>query len=191
MKTAFIGLDYIIDIMHPDGKVARSAQHAKERDCIGKANRALKIARAKNWLTVLVKVGFSQHYLEQPKDSPIFAKANQLNALQLGQKGTDFHPDLIVEESDLIISKPRVSGFYCTILEAALRANKIERLVIAGVSTAWAVQSTAREGHDRDYQIVIVEDACAAQNEEQHQSSIELLSGISKIVKADELALID
>lgn len=34
MRTAFIGLDYIIDIMHPEGKIARSATHALERDVI-------------------------------------------------------------------------------------------------------------------------------------------------------------
>jgi biuret amidohydrolase len=33
MRTAFIGLDYIIDIMHPTGKIARCAtQSSKPTD---------------------------------------------------------------------------------------------------------------------------------------------------------------
>ena len=187
MNTAFIGLDYIIDIMHPEGKIARSAAHAAQRDVISKANQALAIAQEKGWLRVLVKVGFEPGYLAQPKQSPMFGRADQFGALQLGERGTAFHPDLQVEPGCLTIVKPRVSAFYATALEAALRANKIERLVIAGVSSSWAVQSTARDAHDRDYQVVIAEDACAAVNEEEHQSSMKLLATIAHITTVNDL----
>ncbi|QMT59493.1 hypothetical protein [Legionella sp. PC997] len=74
MRTAFIGLDYIIDIMHPQGKIARSAAHAQERDVIKKVNKALEIAELKKWISIMVKVGFSAHYAEQPKNSPILVR---------------------------------------------------------------------------------------------------------------------
>ncbi|WP_392563603.1 isochorismatase family cysteine hydrolase [Orbus wheelerorum] len=187
MKTAFIGIDYIIDIMHNDGKIASSAPLAKKRHIIEKANQILDIASSKGWLKLLVKVGFSANYIEQPKNSPVFAKANQLGALMLGQKGTDFHPELDADKADMVIIKPRVSAFYCTELEAVLRANKIERLIIAGVSTAMTVQSTAREAHDRDYEVVIIEDACAAPSEEMHVSSIEFLKSIATVIDTEQL----
>lgn len=188
MKTAFIGIDYIIDIMHPDGKISRSAQHAATRHVIDKVNQILDIADDKNWLKLLVKVGFSANYTEQPKDSPMFAQAKQFGALSLASEGTDFHPDLHANKADMVIIKPRVSAFYCTELEAALRANKIERLIIAGVSTSMTVQSTAREAHDRDYQVIIVEEACAAPTQAEHDSSIEFLKNIASIVTIDQLA---
>ncbi|HHF7372503.1 cysteine hydrolase family protein [Legionella bozemanae] len=186
MCTAFIGLDYIIDIMHPQGKIARSASHAQERDVIKKVNKVLEIAQLKNWLAIMVKVGFSAHYIEQPKHSPIFGKVHQLGALQLGSEGTEFHPELQIGDS-LVIVKPRISAFYGTALDAALRANQIERLIIGGVSTSWAVQSTARDAHDRDYKVCIVEDICAAANQEEHQSSIQLMEKIAQIVTVSEL----
>lgn len=129
MRTAFIGLDYIIDIMHPQGKIARSAAHAQERDIIKKVNKVLEIAKLKNWLTIMVKVGFSAHYTEQPKHSPIFGKVHVLDALKLGSKGTEFHPELLIGNS-LVMVKPRVSAFYGTALDAALRANQIERIIL-------------------------------------------------------------
>jgi isochorismate hydrolase len=52
--------------------------------------------------------------------------------------------------------------------------SQVKRLVPAGVSTAWAVQATARDAHDRDYQVVVVEDACAAASENEHKTSMEL-----------------
>jgi biuret amidohydrolase len=186
MRTAFIGLDYIIDIMHPQGKIARSAAHASERGIIAKANKVLEIAKLKNWLTIMIKVGFSVHYQEQPKNSPLFGKLHEFGALQLGSVGTEFHPDLDVGNS-LIIVKPRVSAFYGTGLDAALRANRIERVILGGVSTAWAVQSTARDAHDRDYDVCIIEEICAAATEEQHESSIKLMETIATILTVSEL----
>jgi biuret amidohydrolase len=37
------------------------------------------------------------------------------------------------------------------------------------------VQSTVRDAHDRDYEVYVLEDACAAATEPVHQSSMELL----------------
>lgn len=191
MNTAFIGLDYIVDIMHPDGKIARSASQASERNVVKHANTALLHAKDRGWLTVLVKVGFRPGYHECPAWSPMFGKAAQFGALALGGPGTAFHPDLRHDLADLVVEKPRVNAFYGTLLEPALRARGIDRLVVAGVSTAWAVQSLVRDAHDRDYRVVVVEDACAAVTPEEHRSSIELLHGIARIVSIAELADLD
>ena len=186
MRTALIGLDYIIDIMHPTGKIARSAEQCIERKVIEKANTALTIADEKKWLKILIKVGFNEQYLDQPKHSPLFGKIHELGALKLGSIGTQFHPDLKTDHC-LLLVKPRVSAFYGTSLDAVLRANQIERVLIGGVSTSWAVQSTARDAHDRDYRVCIIEDICAAVDLEEHQSSISLLSKIAEIIKVDDL----
>lgn len=187
MNTAFIGLDYIVDIMHESGKIARSAPHAKARRCIEQVNQALGIARNKGWLTILVKVGFASGYQNQPKHSPFFGRAHELGALDLSGPGTDFHPDLDVQPSDLLVIKPRISAFYATDLEAALRANRIERLVISGISTAWAVQSTVRDAHDRDYEVLVFEDGCAALNDQVHEESMQLIAQLARIVHLDDL----
>lgn len=187
MRTAFIGLDYIVDITHPSGKIAGAAAQVADRGVIAKANQALAIARNRGWLTVLVKVGFSPGYPEQPKQSPLFGRVNEAKALALGEPGTDFHPDLQTALADLVLVKPRVSAFYGTGLDAALRANKIERLVIAGVSSTWAVQATARDAHDRDYQVCIAEDACAAADEADHCISMRMLSRIAKIIQVGDM----
>ncbi len=40
MNTALIGLDYIVDIMHPDGRIARCAEQAALRGVVARFNRA-------------------------------------------------------------------------------------------------------------------------------------------------------
>ncbi|MFF4740863.1 isochorismatase family cysteine hydrolase [Streptomyces sp. NPDC001262] len=188
MRTALIGLDYIVDIMHPDGKIARCASQAAEREIVTRFNAAKKIARERGWLTVLVKVGFEAGYHDQPRHSPMFGRAHEFGALDLTGPGTNFHADLHVDAQDIVIAKPRVSAFHGTRLQQALSASGIERVVLCGVSTVWAVQSTARDAHDRDYRVVIAEDACAAPSPEEHEASVRMLSGIATITTTDALA---
>ncbi|WP_127091588.1 cysteine hydrolase family protein [Aquabacter cavernae] len=188
MTTAFVALDFINDIVDPAGKIAGSAAEIAARGTLAKAHDALAAARERGWLTVLVRVGFAEGYAAAPKTSPIFGRAAQLGALKLGGWGTEFHPALGATPSDAVILKPRVSAFYASGLEALLRVNHVERLVVCGVSTAWAVQATVRDGHDRDYEMVVVEDACAAADAEEHAASLHLLSRIARMVRAEDLA---
>lgn len=187
MTTAFLALDLINDIVDPKGKVAGSAAQVAARDVIGNAAAALEAARDKGFLPILVKVGFAPGYVAQPKRSPIFGRADEIGALALGGWGTEFHPGLGARLSDTVLVKPRVSAFYGTALEPVLRANGVSRLVVCGVSTTWAVQSTVREGHDRDYEMVVVEDACAAATAEEHEASLGALKRIARIVASREI----
>jgi len=188
MNTAFIGLDYIVDITHPEGRMAGSAEQVASRDAIAKANRALAIGADKGWLNVLVKVGFAEDYADQPRQSRLFGKAHELGVLRAGSPGMAFHPELADGLADLVIIKPRVNAFHGTSLEPALRAKRIERLVIAGVSTSMAVQSAVRDAHDRDYQVLILEEACAAASAEDHEDSIRLLQPLAEVVTLEQLA---
>jgi nicotinamidase-related amidase len=189
MKTALVVLDLINDIVDSNGKVggATIAVESKARGLIEKANAATATARSKGWPVILVKVGFSSAYHEQPKHSPFFGKANEYKALELEQWGTEFHPELHVEQTDFVVTKSRVNAFYNTPLESLLRAQGIQRVVLLGVSTTWAVEAAARDAHDRDYRVVVVEDACAAHDEAQHQASIKHLSAISAVISTAEL----
>jgi nicotinamidase-related amidase len=168
-NTAVVGLDYILDIVHPDGKVSHSAKSTTERGVTAAANQSRVIARPKDWLTVLVKLGFIRGYVDQPKGSPVFDRAQELGAVELDTPGTALHPDLDDSLAHRVITKPRVSGFYGTGLDETLRARRVERLIVAGFSSALTVQSTAREAHDPflslpafigDKKILLVLDNC-------------------------------
>lgn len=188
MNTALIGIDYIVDILDPGKATARSARHATARDVIGKVNRALAIARSRGWLTILVKIGFARNYADQPKQSPLFGRVHEFGTFALDTPGTEFHPQLDTKLADLVFVKPRVSAFYGTGLDAALRARKIDRVIITGVSSTLAVQSAVRDAHDRDYRVSVLEDGCAAATEEDHRSSMDMLRIIAEITTVEDIA---
>ena len=187
MTSALLVIDFINDIAHPNGKIARSAERIVENKVIEKANEAIAVARKRNWLTVFIKVAFHPGYPDCPKDSPLFGPAASHGALLLGTWGTHFHERLTVQADDLVVIKHRVSGFYATPLEAILKAQSVDRLLLAGTATNMAVEHTARDAHDRDYSVLILQDGCEAATEEAHRAAIESMSRFSKIISTDAL----
>lgn len=186
---AVLIIDFINDIVNTESKIARSAKYVAEHHVISRANKTIEFARENNLLLLFVKVGFNNSYLECPINSPIFGRLKQLEGLQLNTWSTEFHHELAFKANDPVIIKHRVSAFYNTDLETNLRAQKIQKLIICGVATDLAVQLTAREAHDRDYEVIIVEDACGASDENIHKNTIETLARVAKIVKSSELNL--
>lgn len=185
MNTLVLSLDFINDIVHPDGKLANQLDQSL---VIANANKAIHWARANDHLVAHVKVGFQKGYKECPIQSPGFSKAPTFDALALGEWGTEFHESLDVQEEDFIVVKPRISPFYCTNLDALLRANYIERIVLFGVSTSMAVLTAAHDAHNRDYYVTVVSDACGTNRDPKtHDYALELLAPISEVITVDQL----
>ncbi|MFP4401600.1 MAG: cysteine hydrolase family protein [Candidatus Nanoarchaeia archaeon] len=187
MKTAFILIDYINEIVHEEGKLAQKgySQFIEQHNTFKHLSSALTNARRENMLIIHVKVGFSKSYIEQPKQSPLFSKAQEFEALQLDTFATEFHKAIDVKENDIIITKHRVNAFYQTPFDLILKNNNIQHLIIGGVATDLAVSNTVRDAHDRDYHVTILSDCCAAANEEDHNTSLQLLQKIA-IVQTNE-----
>jgi len=147
---------------------------------------AIAAARAAEVQIGYVRVGFSADYREAPARSPIFNGARANGIFQLGTWGTGVHDSLKPEPHDFVIVKHRVSPFYGTSLEPILRAQRIERVVLCGVSTNGVVHSGAREAHDRDYECIILEDCCAGATADEHTHAIACLGRYAQIVASSD-----
>ncbi len=187
--SLYLVLDMINDLVHDDGPNGKTGfgPEVRRRQIIANTAAALARARAAGVKVGYVRVGFSPDYRECPPNSPIFSRARSAGLFKLGTWGTEVHPALAPRPEDFDIVKHRVSPFYGTALEPILRANGIRRLYLSGVSTNAVVQSTVREGHDRDYECVILEDCCAAISEEEHRNAITLLTRFARITTSAEV----
>ncbi|PLK27001.1 cysteine hydrolase family protein [Novosphingobium sp. TH158] len=186
-KTLFLVMDMMNDLVDPEGfsKATYGVQVA-ERGVLANTASAIAAARKAGAKVGYVRVGFSADYRECPPASPIFSGARNNGIFKLGTWGTEVHPAIAPQEGDFDVVKHRVSPFYATSLEAILRANGIERIVMCGVSTNGVVHSGAREAHDRDYEVVILEDCCAGVTADEHMHAIACLGRYATIVKASE-----
>ena len=186
-KTLFLVMDMMNDLVSQDGPNAGTyGVQVKERGTLENTAKAIAAARAAGVPVGYVRVGFSPDYREAPDNSPIFSGAKKNGIFQLGTWGTEVHDTVKPEPQDFDIVKHRVSPFYATSLEAILRANRIERIVMCGVSTNGVVHSGAREAHDRDYEVVILQDCCAGVTPDEHMHAIACLGRYGTIVDSTE-----
>lgn len=186
-KTLFLAMDMMNDLVDENGfSKASYGVQVKERNVLPNTAAAIAAARQAGALIGYVRVGFSPDYREAPPSSPIFSGARKNNIFQLGTWGTEVHPSIAPQDGDFDIVKHRVSPFYGTSLEPILRANRVERLILCGVSTNGVVHSGARDGHDRDYECIIFEDCCAGVTPEEHDHAVACLGRYARIVQSTE-----
>ncbi len=86
----------------------------------------------------------------------------ELSGKLLTKGGWDYElvPELRPEGQDLIVPKPRYSGFASTALDSMLRSRRIETLMVCGVATNVCVESTIRDAFFLEYHPVLIRDAC-------------------------------
>ena len=70
--------------------------------------------------------------------------------------------ELKPQKDDIVIEKPRHSGFFATRLDAVLKGYNIRYLITTGVSTNNCVEGTIRDAYSLGYFAVLVSDATAA-----------------------------
>lgn len=100
--------------------------------------------------------------------------------------------ELIAELSpasgEIILTKTRYSAFEGTDLDKQLKKLGADLLFICGVMTNLCVETTARHAFMKNFQPIIVEDACAANTPEHHRASILNLSyGFASIITTREV----
>jgi nicotinamidase-related amidase len=187
-SRALVLIDFINDIVHPDGKLAGRgySEFLARHGTLDRVARLLAHARATDIFPIHVRIGFSPDYKEQPLGSPLFGNAGKLGALKLGAWGTEFHEQAAPIDGEAVIVKHRVNAFVGTSLDVLLRARAVKDVVVVGCSTDVGVQTTARMAHDLDYACTVIGDCCAAPKDEDHDPTLRMLAKVARVTALDE-----
>lgn len=124
---------------------------------IANIKRAITAARAAGIKVIFFQNGWDNQYVEAGGEgSPNWHKSNALKTMRqrpelmgkLLAKG-DWDYDLVDElqpqPGDIVLPKPRYSGFFNTQLDSLLRSYGIHHLVFTGIATNVCVESTLRD----------------------------------------------
>lgn len=134
--------------------------------------KAVDAAHASGIQVIYFKNGWDDQYVEAGGvNSPNFHKSNALKTMRkqpelqgklLAKGGWDFEliDALTPKPQDIVIEKPRYSGFFNTALDSMLRSQGIRNLVFVGIATNVCVESTLRDGFFLEYFGVALADAC-------------------------------
>jgi nicotinamidase-related amidase len=188
-ETILLVMDMMNDLVHPDGAGAKTyVPKCRERNVYENTKLVISRARQAGVMVAYVRVGFSPDYRECPPNSPVFSRARDNGLFKLGTWGTEVYSEFAPQPGDPDIIKHRVSPFYGTSLMPLLSARGIRRLVLSGVSTNGVVQAGAREGHDRDFECVVLEDCCAGATDEEHVYALAGVRRFASVSTAEEIA---
>lgn len=138
---------------------------------IAAVKETVSIARAAGVTIVYFQNGWDKEYVEAGgPGSPNWHKSNALKTMRkqpdlqghlLAKGGWDY---ALVDElqplpTDIVVAKPRYSGFFNSQFDSVLRARGIRNLVFCGIATNVCVESTLRDGFHLEYFGVMLEDA--------------------------------
>jgi ureidoacrylate peracid hydrolase len=138
---------------------------------IEKILQALTAARAAGIQVVFLQNGWDAQYVEAGgPGSPNWHKSNALKTMRkrpelagtlLAKGGWDYQlvDALTPQPGDIVVPKPRYSGFFNSHLDSTLRARGIRNLVFTGIATNVCVESTLRDGFHLEYFGVVLADA--------------------------------
>ncbi|QCT20351.1 pyrimidine utilization protein B [Jejubacter calystegiae] len=141
------------------------------RPVIEQIRRAVTAARAAGMPIVWFQNGWDENYVEAGgPGSPNWHKSNALKTMRqrpelqgklLAKGGWDYQlvDELVPEPQDIVLPKPRYSGFFNTPLDSILRSRGIRHLAFTGIATNVCVESTLRDGFFLEYFGVVLEDA--------------------------------
>ncbi|MFT4198898.1 MAG: pyrimidine utilization protein B [Pseudoxanthomonas sp.] len=133
--------------------------------------RAVATARAAGILVVFLQNGWDAGYVEAGGPaSPNWYKSNALKTMRarpelqgrfLAKGGWDYAliDALQPAPGDIVVPKPRYSGFFNSALDSTLRARGIRNLVFTGIATNVCVESTLRDAFHLEYFAAVLADA--------------------------------
>ena len=99
--------------------------------------------------------------------------------------GSEFYK-VTPQEGDCTVTKHRYSAFIGTDLDLILGSRGIENILVTGVATNVCVESTARDGYHRDYNVILIEDCCGAYDNAEHAATLNNISKFFGVVTSSE-----
>ncbi len=172
----------VIDLQH--GIAGRETAPHSGPEVIANAVKLADRFRERGSLVVLVRVSSTdgKDNLRQLTDMPLVGTTTL-------PKGFDvIVEELGPKEGDLVITKHQWGAFYGTELDLQLRRRGITTIVLGGISTNIGVESTARDAYERNYTLVLVEDAMAATSSESHAFAItNIFPRISRVRSTEQI----
>jgi nicotinamidase-related amidase len=177
-RTALLVMDYqngILDVL-PGSK----ALLAGAREAIG-------LVRRHGGTIGYVRVAFAEG--EKPAGTMTkLVPPEQLPSFHADAPSTQIHDEIAPQDGDIVVRKGRVGPFGTTDLHEQLQARGIDTLVMAGISTSGVMLSAVRDGHDRDYRLIVLSDLTADFEPDLHEFLISrIIPQQAEVISSEEL----
>jgi biuret amidohydrolase len=161
------------DVDTPFNRMFR--HRAEETGIIKVQARLLERFRAARAKVVYTLVTYQPGFPGVRPNSPLFRTAIDANCLLEGTPAVEVMDELAPRPDEPVVRGQACSGFDRTVLDTILRLAGFDNVVLVGVATDVAVESTARGACDLGYRTIVVSDACTADSDKAHARALDVL----------------
>lgn len=169
-KAALLLIDLQKEVLDPKGTLCGDLPKVAA-PLLDAARQLVSWARRHSVPIVWIRMAFRPGYIDAARSVRVAAD-EMAGRLVDGTWGAELVDDLGRLESDIVITKKRPSAFFGTELDFVLKGLGVDRLIVAGTSTNWAVESTIRDADSLDYQVVVPREATGARMGELHEPAL-------------------
>ena len=108
-------------------------------------------------------------------NSPLWRTPFDCVSLMEGTPAVEVIDEVAPRPDEPVARGQAANGFDRTVLDTILRLAGVDNLVLVGMATDVAVESTARGASDLGYRTIVVSDACTADSDEAHARSLDVI----------------
>jgi nicotinamidase-related amidase len=187
-KTALLLVHWQKEIADPKGRNSEDMPgRLLAKGIIERTQSVLEASRKSGMLVVYINGVHKPGYPELGARSVPLAKMLIERGVMLqGSWGVEVIDQLKPGDGDIVIENYSSSSFCYTPLDLLLRNRGITSIVLSGIATHVAIESTARDGFNMGYTVYTLEDCCLATSEEIHDWTIKnILSLIGFVTDAE------
>ncbi|NQV06219.1 cysteine hydrolase [bacterium] len=190
-SSALLVVDMQNDFCHPDGAFAKRGQDISQAlEILPTVKRVMAEARTASVPVFIIRVvrGEDTRWPALERVSRLAFGSDFMPVFVEGTWGAELAEGLEPQSGDIQLDKNRYGAFTGTNLDLMLKNKGVETLVVIGGATNVCVESTVREGFMLGYNIVMIEDACAATTPEYHEGTLATVRvWFGRVEKADDV----
>ena len=150
-------------------------RRAEETGIIGVQARLLDRFRTAKAKVLYTAVTYKQGLPGVRPNSPLWRTLFDCVCLMEGTPAVEVIDDVAPRPDEPVVRGQAANGFDRTELDTMLRLAGVDNLVLGGIATDVAVESTARGASDLGYRTIVVSDACTADSDEAHARSLDVI----------------
>ncbi len=87
-------------------------------------------------------------------------------------RADEWPPEYAPADEDVIVFKNKPSAFFATPLEAFLRYEQVDTLVVAGISTSGCIRATVTDAFSHNFRVIVPEEAVGDRSAAAHRANL-------------------
>ncbi|MFW5950143.1 MAG: isochorismatase family protein [archaeon] len=179
-QPALIVIDLINAFTDPESDLG-----ADVSDVLDQTERLLKTFREYGLPRYFTTVAFEESYGDAGR---FIEKVPALRELRLGSDRVEVDDRIAPVDNERVILKKYASAFFGTDLETELTTNRVDTLVIAGVTTSGCVRATAVDSLQHGYRTIVPADAVGDRADGPHRANLfDIDAKYGDVVQTDDV----